>query len=1301
MGLLPGLEKEKLYAQNISELTLAKAVEFAENIRCARAGATAAGITPSSGDVYKIASNKQQNKSDGKVKCSTCGYTNHKVSECRFTNYVCKKCKVKGHLGRMCPSVKYLDMNYDGEDDDGKLYNIRSVKGKPMVETVSIQGKDIQFEVDTGAAVSVISPSFYKTHFNNIPLSPANKGLHGYASYKLQCAGMLQLPITYCGATHTLDIYVVCNGSAPLLGRDFISKFNLELAPIYCNNINAVEQNFPQLFSDNLGCFNKYQVKLTLKEGSKPIFFKARPVAFALRDKLSKEIDRLVDLNVLVPVEHSEYASPIVPVLKRNGSVRLCADYSVSINKQLVIEQYPLPTANELFAKLHGGQKFSKLDLSMAYNQLMLCEESQNLTCINTHRGLFKYTRLIFGLSSAPAIFQRAMDELLAGMEGVLCLLDDVLVTGRDDQEHVARLVSVLQRLQDAGLTLQKEKCEFFKSEVSYLGYVINKDGLKKSADKVKAIVNAPVPDSVNQLQSFLGLVNYYRNFVPSASSILSPLYDLLKKGVKWTWTTVHEEAFNKIKTCLASDQVLAHYNPEAQLVLTADASPHGLGCILSLIDSDGQERPISYASRTLNAAEKRYSQIQKEATALVFAVRRFHQYLYGRSKPFILRTDHKPLISIFGPHRGIPEVSANRLQRYAIFLSSYNYKIEFVRSADNSADYLSRACAPEGDGRGSAGAADTCCEPGAAAAAAAAETSERAAYVCFVVEGSLPVTLQELRDETRKDVTLCQVIKYTQEGWPKKIDNLKLKPFHLCNTQLSVENGCLMRGHKVVIPENLRYKVLSELHASHLGIVKTKAEARSRFWFPGIDEAIEMLIGTCDICIQLRPAPARAPLAHWKFPPQAFFRLHIDFCGPINGRSYLVIVDAYTKWVEVFDMNSSTTSTAVIEKLYEYMSRYGLPHTIVSDNGTAFCSQQFVDFCSLNGISHVTSPAYHAPSNGQAESYVKVFKRGLKSCLLSSTSVKDNKIKLLKYMFDYRNSIHSTTGFSPAQLVYGRKLRSRLDLLNPAILPPSSSSIALSDVVAKKQSLQNNKQNRKSKPVFKQGDVVLYKQFKGNNKCAWGKGIVVKKIGRVLYKIKDISSNLMVKRHTNQLMPLKGTITNRNANEYDDIPVTPVPMSRHVDTPPPAPSPPPPPSSPPPLPPSQPSPPPPLAPPLPPSSTSEILDTRPVSPPLDDENEAPSASTPCNSPSPPTVRQTGSPSYFYMGEKKDDRRPETVARARQHEHPAPAIAATSDEDDFQEAIGEPRPGEPLRDPPPVVNPRTRLRNRPKVNYKI
>ncbi|XP_062527926.1 uncharacterized protein K02A2.6 isoform X1 [Bombyx mori] len=922
MGMLRGPERERLFAQEIRELTLSKAVELAESVRCAREGAAAAVVPESSGreGVFKIAQQAKGSADRTAEKCLVCGYKNHKTSECRFSKFKCRICDRKGHLRRMCPrnKVKHLEQgNDDDEGDDGEfLKNISCPNGEPLYETVCLEGRKFRCEIDSGSPVSVISEKTYKRWFSGVPLSPPAKKLFTYDGGTLNIIGVLNMNVEYLKHLALLSIYVVRDGGPPLLGRDFMREFKLELISTigYCKNVDVttvmeLTKLFPKLFSNELGCFNKFEISLTLKDNAKPVFIKSRPVPFALKDRINAELERLVSLDILEPVKYSDYASPIVPVLKNDGSVRICADYSCTINKQLLVERYPLPSVQELFTKLHNGEEYSKLDLSMAYMQFRINKKSQKLTCINTPRGLFNYTRLVFGLSSAPAIFQRAMESLVGDMEGVYCYLDDLVLTAENRVLHERKLKEVLCRLQDAGLTLRKDKCAFFQNEVSYLGYTIDKNGIRKNPDKVKAILDAAIPKNLNELQSFLGLINYYRNFVPNASSILSPLHFLLQKGVKWHWNYEQDVAFTCVKKMLASEQVLAHFITDAKTIVTVDASPVGLGAILSQEDRNGVERPVSYASRSLTPAEKKYSQIQKEATAIIFGVKKFHQFLYGRSEPFTLRTDHKPLTVIFGNNRGIPEVTANRLQRYAIFLSAYNYNIEYVNSASNTADFLSRALPVAKPGsEGEEGVRD-----------------EVAAYehISFAVEGCLPVTRQDLQRETACDPILKSVAKYVANGWPRKLSmlsNQSLKPYYLCRNDIALENGILMRGHKVIIPQSVRGRILEELHSSHFGIVKMKADARSRLWFPGIDAELEKLAGTCRVCAQLRPSPPRAALAPWPYPDAAFHRIHLDFFGPLNNKVYLIIVDAHSKWIECYDMNSNSSSKAVIAKLCEFI---------------------------------------------------------------------------------------------------------------------------------------------------------------------------------------------------------------------------------------------------------------------------------------------------------------------------------------------------------------------------------------------
>ncbi|XP_052748504.1 uncharacterized protein K02A2.6-like [Galleria mellonella] len=702
--------------------------------------------------------------------------------------------------------------------------------------------------------------------------------------------------------------------------------------------------------------WRRYFVKPIHSEGAVPKFCKARTVPFALKDKVSAELDRLVRIGVLKPVSYSKYASPIVAVLKKNNEVRICGDYSGTINKILKVDSYPLPKLNELCASLHGCRYFSKLDLSQSYNKLLLDDQSQEYTCINTHKGLFVYTRLVFGLANAPALFQRAIVQLLNGIDGVVCFLDDVLIAAFTPELHWERVEQVLIRLRDAGLILQKSKCYFLQEKVEYLGFIIDRERIHKNPDKIRAIIDVKVPMNTKQLKSFLGIVNFYHSFISQAAALLEPLHTLLRKDIEWEWTDEHQKAFNAVKRELSSSRVLAHYDPRQQLVLTVDAAPSGLGAVLAARYHDGAERPICYASRALNKSERAYSQIQKEATAIIYGIKKFHQYLYGRQQPFILRTDHKPLLSIFSPEKGVPQMTESRLQRYALFLAAYNYKIEFVSSGNNVADYLSRF-------------------PVEMEPQEVINDTEMPSYINALAAAgaTLPASLEEMRSSTAADITLSDVIQYINKGWPRKV-RVELLPYSRCQHELHVDNGCLMRGHRVVVPEVYRSAVIQELHAAHLGIMKMKSLARERCWYPGIDRDIEQTVSNCDRCISVRSAPPKAHMESWNWPVSVFDRIHLDYLGPLSSKIFLVLVDAHSKWIECLDM-PNMTSQSLILNLKKVFSRFGLPKTIVTDNATTFTSSEFGKFCDVNGITHILSPVYSPQSNGLAENAVKTCK--------------------------------------------------------------------------------------------------------------------------------------------------------------------------------------------------------------------------------------------------------------------------------------------------------------------------------------
>ena len=313
-------------------------------------------------------------------------------------------------------------------------------------------------------------------------------------------------------------------------------------------------------------------ILLRRKPQSVPKFVKARPIPFTMRPKVEAELDKLEKDGIISRIESSDWASPIVPILKSDSSVRICGDFKVTVNPVLQVDQYPLPRIDDIFATLAGGEKFTKLDLRQAYLQMPMDENSKKLLTINTHKGLYQYNRLPFGIASAPSIWQRAMDQILQGVRGVQCVLDDMIITGRDSKEHLENLETVLRKLRENGLRANIEKCCFFRDSVVYCGHEISKEGLKKTKDKVEAIVKSPVPSDQTQLRAFLGLLNYYGKFLPNLSTEIKPLNELLEKNPKWVWTERCARAFEKAKELVTSDVVLTHYDPKLPVRLACDA---------------------------------------------------------------------------------------------------------------------------------------------------------------------------------------------------------------------------------------------------------------------------------------------------------------------------------------------------------------------------------------------------------------------------------------------------------------------------------------------------------------------------------------------------------------------------------------------------------------------------------------------------------------------------------------------------------------------------------------------------------
>ena len=389
--------------------------------------------------------------------CYRCGRGYHKPSECHYKDFVCNKCKKKGHLAKMCHSKKpvkadthAVEGELEVESDlhtESAIHCVAQTSMSPLIVKLEINGMHLPFEVDTGAAVSLISLDTKQKFFKTVRLKDTSVSLRTYTSESIAVAGTMQVQVKYGDYAGEHKLFVIKGAGSNLMGRDWLQHIRLNWKSLGIGKIQGGSLSLAQILRDNQELFEEgqgtmkdYKAKLSVKENAKPRFCQPRPVPFALKEPIEKELNRLEEAKVIEKVPFSQWAAPIVAVPKADGKVRICGDYKVTVNPVLDVDTHPLPKPQELLATLSGGKKFTRLDLSSAYLQLELEVESCIYVTINTHMGLYRYTRLPFGIASAPAIFQRSMDSILQGIPSVICYLDDLLITGASDQEHLQNL---------------------------------------------------------------------------------------------------------------------------------------------------------------------------------------------------------------------------------------------------------------------------------------------------------------------------------------------------------------------------------------------------------------------------------------------------------------------------------------------------------------------------------------------------------------------------------------------------------------------------------------------------------------------------------------------------------------------------------------------------------------------------------------------------------------------------------------------------------------------------------------------
>ncbi len=905
-----------------TDLTLSKAITIATQIEAASAhaksiaGDQAASVQAVQSRSCDAAGRRRHNASRKPAKssssghllstsssrtCYRCGSDKHlaNAQNCPAIRAKCKNCQKTGHFARVCRSTDTRSVHEIHLPEYTVLYMHDQATTTKIVCPVSITASDttvdVELMVDTGSSVSILPKAIYEASFNSVPLQTPTARLVTYSRAPIPVLGCLPVTVSRDAVTCSAKLFIVDSGTA-LLGMDLVKGLRLRfegqrLLPSLPTTESEISSAAVMCLSESaatsnaLGCAKGFIHKVKLFGNVAPVRQKLRRLPLSVRSAVSKELDHLLKEGVIEKIDASPWVSPIVVTQKKTGGIRLCVDLREP-NKAIVIDSYPLPHMDELFSLLTGATLFSTIDLQSAYHQVMLHPDSRDLTAFITHDGLFRFCRVPYGLASAPSAFQKMMHLILQGLPNVANYLDDIIIWGRTAEEHEHSLKAVLQRLQDSGLKINASKCHFSQTSLQFLGHTVTAQGVKPDKQHLSAILQAPAPTDAVKLRSFLGLLSWYSKFIQNFASVVEPLRACLRKDAEFSWSEEAQNSFASVKELLVNSPALALYNPDLPTIISTDASDYGLGAVFSQILTDNSERTVAFASRTLTPAERKYSTVEKEALACVWAVEKWRTYLWGRT--FKLRTDHQALTTLLTTKGG--DRAGMRIARWAARLLCFNYEVIFRPGCHNfTADCLSRLPLPY--------------EP------LESDSDTEPEQVALLTSALTAVTQKEFAAASSSCPEMCKLRTQIQRGWPRsssRVDPLLL-PFHKLRHELSATDDFVLRGSRLIAPVSLRHRLVTLAHEGHQGIVRTKQRLRDLYWWPRMDESVMRVISSCQLC-QASDKTAKlhpAPLQPVPFPPEPWKKIAMDVVGPFESANWdcryaLTLVDYHSKWPEV-----------------------------------------------------------------------------------------------------------------------------------------------------------------------------------------------------------------------------------------------------------------------------------------------------------------------------------------------------------------------------------------------------------------
>ena len=1046
--------------------------------------------------------------------CNKCHEKNHFANRCKLVNVSTRSNKPnKGKRNRDSVKALHSSTNVD-TDSDESVMAVDTGNGpykKKIMGKFLIKGRKIEMQVDCGATVNIL-PKKHVPHNVEIVQSPRKLSLYGSdASIEAEghCRVWIKNPKTH--KKYNVEFVVVDKDCVPLIGAQTAQY--MKLIKVKYENIAVVQSsvgqcNQSQNVKDSSGQSQSVNTKSEVLESYgdvfkglgkmpgtvhlqtdssvEPVVMPPRRVPIAVKEKLKKELDRLQGIGVIEPVsEPTDWVSGLVAVEKPNGKVRVCIDPQY-LNRALKRGHYPLPVIDDVLPMLNNVKVFTKADCKEGFLQCELDQESSYLTTFQTPWGRFRWCRMPFGISPAPEIFQCHLDQNLEGLPGMYKIADDILIVGRGDTleeanaDHDKNLRMFLDRCRERGIKLNPDKLEFKRAEVRFMGHIISRDGLKVDPRKVAAIAEMPVPDSVESLQRFIGMIKYLARYLPSLSDMTEPLRRLTHKNSTWQWGTEQQDAFIAIKQQVCDAPVLKYFDPACPTEGQGDASQAGLGFALL---QNGQ--PVAYASRALTEAEKRYSQIEKELLAQVFGLERHHEFVYGRE--ITLWTDHKPLVAIMNkPLANAPK----RLQRLLLRLNRYTVKIKYMPGPElYLADTLSRAYLND-------------------VQRSQTETEIESIHLIDGLRIS-EATRHEIQQKTAEDSTLQSVMQYIREGWPSSIREcpMETRPYYSIRHEMTMDDGIVFKGLRCVIPRALRETIRNKLHAAHTGIESTLKRARECVYWPSMSAELKDYISKCEICNENPSRQQKETLHPHDVPNRPWEKLGCDIFE-VDGRSYLCTVDYFSDFFEIDNLHGKKDAPAVIIRLKRHFATHGIPDILQSDNGPPFNSKEFADFAKAYGFALTKSSPEFPQSNGKVEAAVKIAKR------LVKRSTRDHGDFYLSLLV-WRNTPTASMDSSPAQRLLGRRTKNNVPIAAELLEPK-----VLKDIKKRKEANQKRQEkyyNRDAKNLepLRKGDVVRIQPRRKN--VTWEKAKVIEKVAHRSY-IVETESGVQRRRNRRHL---------------------------------------------------------------------------------------------------------------------------------------------------------------------------------------